>query len=134
MEVPPVFERSRAYSSFAVKDTAAAKAFYGDTLGLAAELLMDGYLLTLTLPGSDAHVLAYQKDDHTPATHTVLNFPVDDVDAAVDELTAAGIEMARFEGLDQDAKGISRGGEGPTIAWFHDPSGNILAVHSNEQM
>lgn len=129
-----MFERSRAYSSFAVKDVAAAKAFYGDTLGLPAEPMMDGYLLDLTLPGSDAHVLAYQKDDHAPANFTVLNFPVDDVDSAVDELTAAGIEMARFEGFDQDEKGISRGGEGPTMAWFRDPSGNILSVQSKVEM
>jgi predicted enzyme related to lactoylglutathione lyase len=78
--------------------------------------------------------MVYQKDDHQPATFTVLNFPVDDVDAAVDGLVAAGIEMARFEGFEQDDKGISRQGEGPTIAWFRDPSGNILAVHSNEDM
>ncbi len=129
-----MFDRSRAYSSFAVKDVAAAKAFYGDTLGLTVESIMGGALLNLTLPGGGANVLAYQKDDHAPATHTVLNFPVDDVDGAVDELTSAGVEMARFEGFEQDEKGISHGGEGPTIAWFRDPSGNILAVHSNDPM
>lgn len=129
-----MFEQSTAYSGFAVKDTEAARAFYGDTLGLPAELLMEGYVLDLTLPGSGARVMAYAKPDHQPATYTVLNFPVDDVEAAVAKLTAAGVEMARFEGIEQDAAGISRAEYGPTIAWFRDPSGNILAVHSNEPM
>ena len=70
----------------------------------------------------------YQKPDFVPATYTILNFPVDDVEAAVDELSARGVEFERYEGMDQDAKGISRGGGGPTIAWFKDPAGNILSV------
>jgi predicted enzyme related to lactoylglutathione lyase len=128
-----MFEQSKAYPSFAVKDVAEAKAFY-ERLGVKAESMMGGYVMDLALPGGDTHAMVYQKDDHRPATFTVLNFPVDDVDAAVDGLVAAGIEMARFEGFEQDDKGISRQGEGPTIAWFRDPSGNILAVHSNEDM
>ena len=118
------------YSSFAVRDMAAAEAFYREKLGVATKPMMDGSVLDLTLPGSGTHVEAYQKDDHEPAVFTILNFEVADVDKAVDELTAKGVKMARFEGFDQDAKGIARGGEGPTIAWFRDPSGNILAVHS----
>ena len=125
-------QESKAYSSVAANDIAATKAFY-EQLGVTVESMMDGYLLDLTLPGG-THVMVYQKDDIQPATNTILSFPVDDVDAAVDELTAAGIEMARFDGFEQDAKGISREGEGPTIAWFRDPSGNILTVHSNEGM
>jgi len=128
-----MFEQSKAYTSYAVKDVAEAKAFY-ERLGVKAESMMGGYVLDLALPGGDTHAMVYQKDDHQPATFTVLSFPVDDVDAAVDQLTAAGIEMARFEGFGQDDKGISREGDGPTIAWFRDPSGNILAVHSNEDM
>lgn len=128
-----MFQDSKAYSSFAARDMAATKAFY-EQLGVAAESMMDGYLLDLTLPGGGPHVMVYRKDDHEPATFTVLSFPVADVDAAVDQLTAAGIEMARFDGFKQDTKGISRAGGGPTIAWFRDPSGNILAVHSNEGM
>jgi predicted enzyme related to lactoylglutathione lyase len=128
-----MFEHSKAYPSFAVKDVAESKAFY-EHLGVKAESMMGGYLLDLTLPGGDTHAMVYQKDDHQPANFTVLNFPVDDVDAAVDQLTAAGIEMARFDGFKQDDKGISHDSGGPTIAWFRDPSGNILAVHSNEGM
>ena len=124
-------QMKNTYSSFAVRDTAAAEAFYRDKLGADAKTIMDGTLLDLTLPGSGTHVMAYQKDDHEPAVFTILNFEVDDVDRAVDELTSKGVKMARFEGFDQDEKGIARGGEGPTIAWFRDPSGNILAVHSS---
>ena len=128
-----MFDDSRAYSGFAVKDLDAARRFYDETLGLRVGTEMPG-TLDLSLPGSDAHVFVYQKDDHVPAVFTILNFPVDDVDKAVDELTGKGIEMARFEGFEQDAKGISRDDRGPTIAWFRDPSGNILSVHSNEGM
>lgn len=123
----------KAYSSFAAKDIQAEKRFFGGTIGVEVEELMNGELLDMRL-GNDQHVLVYQKDDFVPATYTVLNFPVPDVDAAVDELTRSGVEMARFDGFDQDEKGIARGGEGPTIAWFRDPAGNIIAVHSDEQM
>ena len=125
-----MFQPKSTYSSFAVRDTAAAEAFYRDTLGVTAKPMMDGTLLDLTLPGSGTHVMAYEKKDHEPAVFTILNFEVPDVDKAVEDLTAKGVKMARFEGFHQDAKGIARDGEGPTIAWFRDPSGNILAVHS----
>ena len=116
---------SKAFSGFAVKELDAAKVFYGDTLGLSVK---DQPMGTLGIElGSGATVMVYHKPDFVPATYTILNFPVPDVDAAVDRLTAAGVEMQRYPGLDQDAKGISRG-EGPTIAWFTDPSGNIIAV------
>jgi predicted enzyme related to lactoylglutathione lyase len=122
-----------AYSGFAAKDIGAEKRFYGDTLGIPVNDLYGGTLLELRLSDSK-RVLIYQKDDFVPATYTVLNFPVKDVDAAVDELTSSGVQMARFDGFDQDDKGIARPGEdgGPTIAWFRDPAGNILAVHSEE--
>ena len=129
-----MFDQSRAYSGFAAKDLDAAKRFYGETLGLSVESPLPGTLLDITLPGGDAHVLVYQKDDHVPAVFTILNFPVADVDKAVDDLKGKGIEMARFDGFEQDEKGISRDDRGPTIAWFRDPAGNILAVHSDENM
>jgi predicted enzyme related to lactoylglutathione lyase len=124
---------TNAYSSFAAKDIAGAKRFYAETLGIDVNELYGGQVLDLRLDG-DKHVLLYAKDDFTPATYTVLNFPVADVDATVDELTRNGVEMARFDGFDQDEKGIARGGPdaGPTIAWFRDPDGNILAIHSEE--
>ena len=124
---------TKAYSGFAAKDIAAEKQFYGEKLGIDVNDLYDGQLLELRL-GGDKHVLIYAKDDFVPATYTVLNFPVPDVDAAVDELVRSGVEMARFDGFDQDEKGIARGNDGPTIAWFRDPAGNILAVHSDEEV
>jgi predicted enzyme related to lactoylglutathione lyase len=123
---------TNTYSSFAAKDIAAEKQFYSKTLGIDVGELYDGGLLELRL-GGDKRVLIYSKDDFVPATYTVLNFPVPDVDAAVDELTRSGVQMARFDGFDQDEKGIARGNGGPTIAWFRDPAGNILAVHSEEE-
>jgi catechol 2,3-dioxygenase-like lactoylglutathione lyase family enzyme len=78
--------------------------------------------------GGGGRVFVYPKENHTPASFTVLNFPVDDVEQAVDALTAAGVRFERYEGMDADAKGIVRGGGGPTIAWFTDPAGNILSV------
>lgn len=125
---------AHAYSSFAAKDIAAEKEFYAKKLGLDVNELYDGELLELRL-GDDKRVLVYSKEDFRPATYTVLNFPVPDVDAAVEELRQNGVEMAHFDGFDQDAKGIARptsAGEGPTIAWFRDPDGNILAIHSDE--
>jgi catechol 2,3-dioxygenase-like lactoylglutathione lyase family enzyme len=127
-----MFDTSKAYSGFAVPDLEAATAFYGGILGIDTELMFGGGLLRLRLsPGHQ--VLVYPKADFVPATYTILNFPVADVDRAVDELVAAGVGMERFEGFEQDAKGIARG-EGPTIAWFRDPGGNILAVHSDQPM
>jgi predicted enzyme related to lactoylglutathione lyase len=123
-----MFKDSKAFSGFAVKDIDAAKRFYGETLGLDAREGPMG-MLELHLAGGTT-VLVYPKEDHVPATYTILNFPVTDVDAAVDKLVAAGVKMERY-GADfgQDEKGIARG-QGPDIAWFTDPSGNILSVLS----
>jgi catechol 2,3-dioxygenase-like lactoylglutathione lyase family enzyme len=115
---------SKAFSGFAVKDLEQARAFYGDTLGLKTS--EENGLLHLHIEGG-RDILVYPKADHTPATYTILNFPVDNIDSAVDELTAGGVTFARYDGLDQDAKGIHRTG-GPYIAWFTDPSGNVLSV------
>ncbi len=115
---------SKAFSGFSSNDIPGSTQFYGETLGLNVSEEMDGLALHLAGGGE---VFIYPKEDHVPATFTVLNFPVEDVDAAVDKLTAAGVGFERYEGFDQDEKGISRG-EGPTIAWFKDPAGNILSV------
>ncbi|MEH1028885.1 VOC family protein [Micromonospora profundi] len=122
-----MFTDTRAFSGFSVDDVDEAQRFYGDTLGLRVtrDDAMGG-LLTLHIAG-DRPILVYPKRDHTPATYTVLNFPVDDVDRAVDELTARGVRFARYDGMPQDEKGIMRG-HGPTIAWFTDPAGNVLSV------
>ena len=120
-----MFTDTKAFSGFAVPDIDTARKFYGETLGLD---VTDGPmgLLTLNLAG-DRPTLIYPKPDHEPANYTILNFPVEDVDAAVDELAARGVEFERYEGFDQDERGIMRG-NGPDIAWFKDPAGNILAV------
>jgi catechol 2,3-dioxygenase-like lactoylglutathione lyase family enzyme len=120
-----MFANAATFSSFAVDDLEAARAFYGETLGVNVGEGPMG-VLELRLAG-DRTTMVYPKPDYTPATYTVLNFIVDDVDAAVDELTARGVDFERYEGLDQDEKGIARG-NGPDIAWFKDPAGNILAV------
>jgi predicted enzyme related to lactoylglutathione lyase len=125
-----MLDQRKAYSGFAVPDLEAAKKFYGDTLGLTVTTLMDDVLIQIG--GEDRAVLVYQKDDHAPANFTILNFPVSDVDAAVDELAGRGVEFERYEGFGQDEKGIARGDEGPTIAWFTDPAGNILSVHEEQ--
>ena len=116
-----------AFSGFAVRDIEAARRFYADALGLRVEAddAMGG-MLTLHL-GGGTDVLVYPKPDHTPATYTVLNFPVDDIDRTVDELAARGVRFERYPEFDQDDKGIARG-QGPAIAWFTDPAGNILSV------
>ena len=121
-----MFRDTKAFSGFAVPDIAAAKAFYGDTLGI--DLTEENGMLTLHLAGG-RDTIVYPKPDHVPATYTILNFPVDDVEATVDELTARGVEFEKYEGEDfaTDAKGIMRQG-GPLIAWFTDPAGNILSV------
>jgi catechol 2,3-dioxygenase-like lactoylglutathione lyase family enzyme len=116
---------TKAFSGFAVPDLKEARAFYEGTLGLRVSEEHD--LLTLHLAG-DRDTLVYAKPDHVPATYTILNFPVDDVGAAVDELQQRGVRFERYEGLDQDEKGISRAPDGPAIAWFTDPAGNILSV------
>ena len=117
---------SKAFSTFSVDDVPKARQFYGETLGLDVRDELDGLALSL---GSGAEVFVYPKPDHRPAVFTILNFPVEDVEQAVDRLTAAGVTFERYEGFDQDEKGIARGGEGPpAIAWFEDPAGNILSV------
>jgi predicted enzyme related to lactoylglutathione lyase len=124
-----MLENSKAYSGFAVDDVDKAQEFYGETLGLKTSVLEEGNLLQLDLAG-DRPTLAYIKPDFTPATYTILNFPVEDVEAAVDELASRGVSFERYgEGFDQDEKGIDRSGPGGGIAWFKDPAGNILAVH-----
>ena len=124
-----MFTDADATNSFAVDDLEKAKEFYGDTLGIRTEVLdeTNGLLLLKLSGGRDT--LIYRKPDFVPATYTVLGFTVDDVDAAVDGLTERGVEIERYEEFDQDEKGISRG-NGPNIAWFKDPAGNILSVLS----
>jgi catechol 2,3-dioxygenase-like lactoylglutathione lyase family enzyme len=119
-----VLAGSAAFSGFAVDDTDRARAFYADVLGLRVETANG--MLTLHL-GSGARVLVYPKPDHVPATFTVLNFPVADIEAAVDELTARGVEFLRYQNPPTDERGIMRAG-GPLIAWFADPAGNVLSV------
>lgn len=115
-----------SFSSYAVDDVEKAREFYADTLGVKVS---DGPMGVLSLDLADGRsVLVYPKPDFAPATYTVLNFQVDDVEAAVDDLTGRGIRFERYEGFDQDAKGISRTPGAPIIAWFKDPAGNILAV------
>jgi catechol 2,3-dioxygenase-like lactoylglutathione lyase family enzyme len=124
-----MFAESRAFSGFAVDDLDAAKRFYGETLGLEVGEGMPG-LLELRIAGG-TNILVYAKPDHTPASFTILNFPVEDLDQAVDELARRGVAFERYEGFEQDEKGIARprsAEEGPPIAWFKDPAGNILAV------
>jgi catechol 2,3-dioxygenase-like lactoylglutathione lyase family enzyme len=119
-----LFANTKAFSGFAVDDVPKAREFYEGTLGLRVS--DEGDMLVLNLAG-DRDTLVYPKPDFTPATYTILNFQVADVDEAVDELTRRGVRFERYEGFDQDEKGIFRG-EGPNIAWFTDPAGNILSV------
>ncbi|HEV8053616.1 MAG TPA: VOC family protein [Candidatus Limnocylindrales bacterium] len=115
---------SKAFSGFSVDDISKAKDFYGQTLGVEVR---DGPMGLLELHlGGGALVIAYPKENHEPATFTILNFPVEDVERAVEELKAKGVDFEHYEGM-TDEKGISRG-QGPTIAWFKDPAGNILSV------
>jgi len=123
-----MFQDPPAFSGFAVDDTEAARTFYGDVLGLGVTDVAEGTgLLKLTL-GGGTEVFVYTKDGHVPATYTILNFPVADVEAAVDDLAARGVEFQRYDGFDQDDRGIARGPGGPPIAWFTDPAGNVLSV------
>lgn len=123
-----MLENSKAYSGFAVDDLDKAQEFYGETLGLKTSVLDEENLIEIDLAG-DRPTLIYRKPDFVPATYTILNFPVDDVEAAVDGLTSRGVSFERYDGFDQDEKGIDRSGPGGGIAWFTDPAGNILAVH-----
>jgi catechol 2,3-dioxygenase-like lactoylglutathione lyase family enzyme len=121
-----MFADTKAFSGFSVDDVARAQEFYGGTLGLRTS--QENGLLILHL-ASDRDTLVYPKDGHVPATYTILNFRVDDIDQAVAELAARGVKLEHYEGTGQDEKGISRG-HGPDIAWFTDPAGNILSVLS----
>jgi catechol 2,3-dioxygenase-like lactoylglutathione lyase family enzyme len=124
-----MFKAKSAFSGFSVNDLVAAKTFYSETLGLKVE--PDGVGVRLHLPGG-ATVFAYPKQDHQPATFTILNFGVDDIDAAVDELARRGVQFEHYDnGAKTDEKGILRGraqNRGPNIAWFKDPAGNVLSV------
>src|SRR5262245_27982374 len=113
-----------AFSGFSSNDIEAAKRFYGETLGVTVE--EDHGMLNLKLAGGQ-RVIVYPKPDHQPASFTVLNFEVADIDATVDDLTAKGVVFERYEGIEQDAKGVQRQYP-PPIAWFKDPAGNILSV------
>ena len=118
---------SKAFSGFAVDDLEKAKEFYGETLGLDVEMLDAGPgILTLHLAGG-RDTMVYPKPDYEPATYTILNFPVDDIDSVVDDLASRGVSFERYDGFEQDGKGIARG-PGPNIAWFKDPAGNVLSV------
>jgi predicted enzyme related to lactoylglutathione lyase len=118
---------SKAFSGFSVDDAERAKAFYGDVLGLRVSDVEGGPgLMTLHL-GGDTNVLMYPKPDHAAASFTILNFPVADIDATVDELTKRGVQFERYDWANPDDKGINRD-QGPPIAWFKDPAGNVLSV------
>ena len=122
-----MFKDTKAFSGFSVNDLSAAKEFYSRTLGLDIEESFPGLLLKIA--GGNG-TLIYPKADHTPATYTILNFPMEDIDKAVDDLTRKGVTFERYENL-TDEKGIARGiaaNRGPDIAWFKDPAGNILSV------
>jgi catechol 2,3-dioxygenase-like lactoylglutathione lyase family enzyme len=119
-----MFDSSGAFSGFAVDDVPKARQFYEETLGMT--VTEANGLLQLTV-ANGGRVLVYPKPNHEPATFTILNFPVADVEAAVDDLVARGVTLQRYEGFEQDDKGIFHGG-GPLIAWFTDPAGNVLSV------
>jgi catechol 2,3-dioxygenase-like lactoylglutathione lyase family enzyme len=121
-----MFTQTKAFSGFSVDDIPTAQRFYDETLGL--EVSEQNGLLTLHIAG-DRDIIVYPKEDHEPATFTILNFPVDDIEPAVDALAERGVSFERYEGteLETDERGIFRGG-GPLIAWFKDPAGNVLSV------
>ncbi len=121
-----MLDPTTAFHGFAVPDIEAARGFYADTLGIPTSDEMGMLVLHL----GEQRTIVYPKDDHAPASYTVLNFPVDDIDAAVDALFDRGVELLRYDGFPQDEKGIVRsdGTMGPHIGWFTDPAGNILAV------
>lgn len=119
-----MFTDTKAFSGFSVDDVPRAKQFYGETLGVRVS--EENGMLTLHIAG-DRNTLVYPKPDHEPASFTILNFPVDDIEAAVDALAERGISFERYPGAEIDDKGIFRGG-GPLIAWFKDPAGNVLSV------
>ncbi|WP_369166860.1 VOC family protein [Streptomyces sp. R28] len=123
--------QSQAFSGFSVDDLGEARRFYGEVLGLEVEETGEGEMRMLLVKlGSGARVFVYPKEQHTPATFTILNFPVDDIEAAVGELERRGVTLERYAGFDHDEKGIVRVGNGgpAAIAWFTDPAGNVLSV------
>jgi predicted enzyme related to lactoylglutathione lyase len=122
-----MFANTKATNGFAVDDMEAAKQFYGETLGLGVTVLSEEFGVTSIQLAGGRDTVVYVKPDFTPATYTILNFEVDDIDATVDELASKGVSLERYEGFEQDEKGIARG-PGPHIAWFKDPAGNILSV------
>jgi catechol 2,3-dioxygenase-like lactoylglutathione lyase family enzyme len=127
-----MFKNTKAFNSFSVDNIEKARQFYQDTLGLEVQKVPMGEesLLELHIPGSN-NVMIYPKPNHQPATFTVLNFPVDDVEKTVDELTSRGVKFEHYDvpGIQTNEKGIALGnGQGPDIAWFTDPAGNILSV------
>jgi len=124
-----MFGNTKATNGFAVDDIEAAKKFYGETLGLEVTVLSEEFGVTAIKTGDGRETLMYAKPDFVPATYTILNFEVNDIDEAVDGLVERGVEMERYESFDQDEKGIARG-NGPDIAWFKDPAGNILSALS----
>jgi predicted enzyme related to lactoylglutathione lyase len=122
-----MFANTKATSGFAVDDIDKAKQFYSETLGLKYTVLSEEFgLISLNLAGG-RDTLVYRKPDFVPATYTILNFEVDDIDAAVDGLAERGVGFERYDEMEQDEKGVARG-PGPNIAWFKDPAGNILSV------
>lgn len=127
-----MFENSDAFSGMSSNDIDASRSFYQEVLGLVVKEEGMGGLISVQLPKGGA-VLIYPKNDHQPATFTILNFPVEDIDAVVEELVLKGVTMIRYDGVGQDEKGIVRGkaaNRGPDIAWFTDPAGNIVSVLS----
>lgn len=126
--MPNGFSTDGAFSGFSVDDIDAARTFYGETLGLDVRDNEMGFLNVELASGGS--VFVYSKPNHEPASFTILNFPVDDVDAAVDDLNARGVTTKIYSDteISTDAKGVQRGDDGPAIAWFRDPAGNVLAV------
>ena len=122
-----MFKNTKVFSGFSVNDIPKAKKFYSETLGVTVKDAMQG-LIELHIEGNQP-IIVYPKPNHEPATFTILNFVVDDIEKAVDELTAKGVVFEQYKGqIDTDAKGISKSPAGPDIAWFKDPAGNILSV------
>ena len=128
-----MFKTTKAFSGFSVNDLNKAKEFYSKTLGLDVEEVMNGNVLQLNIHGGGT-IMIYQKNNHTPATFTILNFPVENIEEAVDGLTARGVRFLQYnEPIKTDEKGICRRSGGPLIAWFEDPAGNIISVLQTEE-
>jgi catechol 2,3-dioxygenase-like lactoylglutathione lyase family enzyme len=119
-----MFANTKAYSGIGVNDMQKARQFYGETLGLRTS---EEYGLLWLHLADDRDTLVYEQPSVTPASYTILNFQVDDIDSAVDQLTARGVRFERYDGMNQDSQGVFRD-EGPYIAWFKDPAGNVLSV------